>query len=88
MLYEVITAEKKPQKVAIFSKNRPEWIYAFYAVWQCNSIVVTIDYMSSLDDVLYILNDCNPDYVFFGNEGAEVINNIKKTYTNNRNNFV
>ncbi len=81
--YSLLFAEKKPQKVAIFSKNRPEWIYAFYAVWQCNSIVVTIDYMSSLDDVLYILNDCNPDYVFFGNEGAEVINNIKKTYTNN-----
>ncbi len=72
-------ADKKPQRIAIYSKNRPEWIYAFYAGWQLDATVVTIDFMSSEEDVRYILNDCQPDYVFYGADTAE---NVKKLQEN------
>jgi long-chain acyl-CoA synthetase len=51
-------------KIAIFSENRLEWIYAFYAAWQKGCMVVPIDAGSSAEDVQYILNDCKPGMVF------------------------
>jgi long-chain acyl-CoA synthetase len=56
---------KGHDKIAIFSENRPEWIYAFFAAWQNGSIVVPIDFLSSADDASYILNDCRPELVFY-----------------------
>jgi long-chain acyl-CoA synthetase len=57
-------ADKGYQKVAIFSENRPEWIYAFFASWQNGAMVVPVDFLSSADDAAYILNDCRPELVF------------------------
>lgn len=53
------------KKIAIFSENRLEWIYAFFAAWQNGSIVVPIDFLSSADDASYILNDCRPELIFY-----------------------
>lgn len=58
-------------KVAILSENRPEWIYAFYAGWKKSASIVPIDYMSSVDDVVFILNDCKPEYVFYSDTTKE-----------------
>jgi len=55
---------KECHKVAIFSENRPEWIYAFYASWKNGCIAVPIDVMSTAEDVAYILEDCRPEVVF------------------------
>lgn len=63
-------------KVAIFSENRLEWAYAFYAAWQNESIVVPIDFMSSVNDVAFILNDCKPEVIFTSNEKIEATNKI------------
>jgi len=52
------------QKIAIFSENRPEWIYSFFAAWQNDAIAVPIDFLSSAEDTAYILNDCRPELVF------------------------
>jgi len=57
-------AGKGYQKIALFSENSPEWIYAFYAAWQNNATVVTIDFLSSADDAAYIVNDCRPELIF------------------------
>jgi long-chain acyl-CoA synthetase len=51
-------------KAAIFSENRPEWIYAFYATLQKNAVPVPIDFMASAEDVAYILDDCQPEWLF------------------------
>ena len=42
-------------KVAIFSENRFEWVYAFYSVWMKKAVAVPIDFMSSAEDVAFIL---------------------------------
>ncbi|MDP2362850.1 MAG: AMP-binding protein, partial [Ignavibacteria bacterium] len=59
-------------KVAIFSENRFEWVYAFYSVWMKKAVAVPIDFMSSADDVSFILNDCKPEVIFYSNGTKEV----------------
>ena len=63
-------------KVAILSENRPEWIYAFYAGWKKNACIVPIDYMSSVEDVAFILNDCKPEYVFYSDTTKDNIQKV------------
>ncbi len=63
-------------KAAIVCENRPEWIYAFYAGWKKNACIVPIDYMSSVDDITFILNDCKPEYVFYSGATKENIQKV------------
>ncbi len=51
-------------KIAIFSENRLEWIYAFYAGWENDCTVVPVDFGASADDVTFILNDSKPELIF------------------------
>jgi len=60
-------------KVAIFSENRLEWVYSFYAVWMEKAVPVTIDYLASSDDVAFILNDCKPEIIFYSNTTKEAL---------------
>jgi len=60
-------------RIAIFSENRLEWIYAFYAIWKKNSVPVTVDFMSKPNEVAYILKDCTPKYVFTSNSNLETL---------------
>jgi long-chain acyl-CoA synthetase len=59
-----IFSGKGYDKIAIFSENRPEWIYAFYGAWKNDAVVVPIDFLSSAEDAAYILNDCRPELIF------------------------
>jgi long-chain acyl-CoA synthetase len=59
-------------KVAIFSENRFEWVYSFYSVWMKKAVAVPIDFMSSAEDVSFILNDCKPEVIFYSNGTKEV----------------
>ncbi len=60
-------------KVAIFSENRLDWVYAFYAGLKQGCTIVPIDFMSSAEDVAYILRDCAPSLVFCSNSTREVL---------------
>ncbi|WP_142534163.1 AMP-binding protein [Saccharicrinis carchari] len=51
-------------KVAIFSENRLGWIYSFYSAWNNDALVVPVDFMSTVNEVAYILNDCRPEVIF------------------------
>ncbi len=51
-------------RVLLFSENRPEWVFAFFAGLKNGSILVPIDFMSSAEDLAYILADCRPELVF------------------------
>nr|WP_321407589.1 AMP-binding protein [uncultured Carboxylicivirga sp.] len=58
----------KAKRIAIYSENQVGWIYSFYAGWQCEATMVPIDFMSTVDEVAYILNDCFPEIVFTSRE--------------------
>lgn len=62
--YSSLLSISPGERVAIFSENRPEWVFAFYAVWNRKGINVPIDFMSTSEEVAYILNDCRPSVVF------------------------
>ncbi|HWS01382.1 MAG TPA: AMP-binding protein [Prolixibacteraceae bacterium] len=51
-------------KAAIYSENRVEWFFSFYAALQNGCIAVPIDFMASAGDVAYMLDDCKPELIF------------------------
>lgn len=51
---------KEKDKVVIFSENREGWLYAVFSVWQRHGIAVPVDCGSTVDDLAYILGDCQP----------------------------
>lgn len=65
--------------IAIFSENRAEWIYAFYAAWLKKCVVVPIDSGASVEDISYILNDCHPSLVFTSSDLKEKLQQAKET---------
>jgi long-chain acyl-CoA synthetase len=60
-------------KIVIFSENRLEWVYAFYAGLKSGRTMVPVDFMSSVEDVAYILADCKPGLVFCSAETKPVM---------------
>ncbi len=52
------------ERVLICSENRPEWVYTLYGAWQRGGVVVPVDYMSSVEEILYILKETEPAVVF------------------------
>lgn len=70
--FSKLIVNQNKSKIAIFSENRFEWVYAFYAAWKKNAIPVTIDYLSSSEDVGFILNDCKPEMIFYSATTKEV----------------
>lgn len=71
--YSFLLPQNNLTKVAIFSENRFEWVYAFYSAWMKNAVAVPIDFMSSSEDVAFILNDCKPEVVFYSAGTKEVL---------------
>ena len=75
--YSTLFKAEDTTKVAIFSENRPEWAYSFYASWKNDSIVVPVDFMAPAPEVAYILNDCRPEVVFCSRENARIFEETK-----------
>ena len=62
--YALLFETKSYTKVAIYSENRVEWFFSFYAALQNNCIAVPFDFMASPEDVAYMLDDCQPELIF------------------------
>lgn len=71
--YASLFKKIKGQRIAIFSENRLEWVYAFYGCWKNDAIPVTIDFLSKPDEVAYILKDCKPGYIFTSSNNQETL---------------
>lgn len=76
--YASLFQNKNTDRIAIFSENRPDWIFSFYAGWKNNCTIVPIDYMASNGDVTFILNDCKPELIFTSNEKKDDLEIILK----------
>lgn len=57
----------------IIMENRPEWIYSFFTIWDKNSAAIAIDAQSSPKEILYVLEDSNPDIIMCSNETEKSI---------------
>lgn len=74
--YSSLFAKNEVGKAAIYLPNRPEWVYAFYSIWKNNLTAVPIDFMSTVEEVAYILNDCRPEIIFISNDTQKSFNDI------------
>ena len=77
--YSQFFRDKGYRKVAIFSENRIEWIYAFYAALKNGCVVVPVDFAASNEDVAYILNDCKPELIFTSQGQTKELSAIKQS---------
>ncbi len=77
-LYSKYTSKSETKKVAVFSENRPEWAFAFYSAWFNSFINIPIDFMSTAEEVAYILKDSQPDVLFCSENTHEVLLNATK----------
>lgn len=66
---------KNLSKTIIFSENREGWLYAFYSIWQNRGIAVPVDASSMVDDVAYILRDCQPSTIWTSRQKLPIIEN-------------
>jgi long-chain acyl-CoA synthetase len=69
---------KKYSMTAMYSENRPEWIYSFFSGWKNGCTVVTVDHSASVEDVSYILNDSKPGLIFYSNSTKKNFELIKE----------
>ena len=70
---------KECQRVLIFSENRLEWVYAFYASWQNNCTVVPVDYLSTVEEVSYIVKDSVPEVFFCSREREPLLRKMAES---------
>ena len=61
-------------KVCIFSENRPEWAISLFSIWKKGGIAVPIDFMSTHEEVAYVLTDCKPSVVFCSENTKDTLN--------------
>lgn len=61
-------------RVAIIAENRPEWIHAFYAIWQKEAVAVPVDPGLAADDMALILKDSQPVAIYCSETSNERVN--------------
>ncbi len=64
--------------VGIFCENRPEWVFSFFAVWKNGGINVPIDFMSSSEEVAYILKDASIRTVICSEKTVKILEEAEK----------
>jgi len=78
--YSSLINIKKEDKVMIFSPNRPELLYAFFGTWDQEGTCVNIDYSNNVDELLYVIKDSKPKYLFSSLESKEKIDKTLELY--------
>ncbi len=76
--FALLFSDKNYSKIAIHAENSEDWIFAFYAGWYNKCEVIPIDFLASVSDVSYILNDCKPEMVFYSNETKDKFKKIEE----------
>src|SRR5215210_648548 len=67
-------------KIAILSKNRPEWIFLDLAVQQIGAVLIPIYPTAHVQDISFIINDTKAKLVFFNDE--ELLHKLKEVLPN------
>ncbi|MGL6099143.1 MAG: AMP-binding protein [Fusobacteriaceae bacterium] len=69
---------EKDDRVVIFSENRPEFIYAFFAIWDREGVAVNLDAGYTAEQLVYAIKDSSPKYIFVSennyNTAKEAVN--------------
>ncbi len=72
-MFADVTLAEHGDRVLIFAENREAWIYAFFAAWTRRCIAVPVDASNTVDDMAYILGDCQPTVVWTSVKRADTL---------------
>lgn len=81
--YSTLLDLNESEKAMIFSPNRPELIYAFLGTWEAGGTCINIDYSNNVDELLYVVKDSKPKYIFTERESIEKVEEVLKLYGEN-----
>ncbi len=71
--YAEYIKDAKNNKIAVFTGNRPELSYSIFGIWQREYCAVTIDASSNKDELVYVLKDSKPSFIFSELSKKEVV---------------
>ena len=77
--YSDVLGNTKDRRILIISENRPEYIYAVYGIWSSGGTAVPVDFMSTPEEIAYIINDCSPAAVFTSAKCLQLVNDAVNT---------
>lgn len=77
-IYAKETPQETGARTIIFADNSAGWIYAFYSVWNNRGIAVPVDASSTVSDLAYILNDCQPSCIWTTRKKIDVVREAVK----------
>lgn len=61
-------------RVMLIGANSPEWVIAMLASWHIHAIAVPVDFMSTAEEIAYIIGDCKPAVIWCAQESREKLN--------------
>lgn len=70
-LFAKYTPKEVGGKTLIFSENREGWIYAFFSIWRNKGVAIPVDASSTVHDVAYIINDCQPSCIWVSRQNLD-----------------
>jgi long-chain acyl-CoA synthetase len=68
---------KKGDRVGILLENSPEFIFSFFAITKCGAVAVPLNIFLKKDEIKYILNDCEANYLITATGFESSVENLQ-----------
>lgn len=78
--YSTLLDIKKDSKVVVYVENRPEIIQSFFSVWEKQGIAIVLDAGYTPEQLLYVFNDAEPEYIYATNKNYKNAVAAKEMY--------
>ena len=78
--YSTLLKIKKDDKIIVYIENRPEIIEALFSVWNSKGIGVVLDAGYTAEQLLYVFEDAEPQYIYATNKNYKNVIEAKEKY--------
>ena len=78
--YSTLLNIKKDSKVVVYVENRPEIIQSFFSIWEKQGIAIVLDAGYTPEQLLYVFNDAEPEYIYATNKNYKNAIAAKEMY--------
>ena len=78
--YSTLLNIKKDSKVVVYVENRPEIIQSFFSIWEKQGIAIVLDAGYTPEQLLYVFNDAEPEYIYVTNKNYKNAVAAKEIY--------
>lgn len=78
--YSTLLKIKKDDKVVVYVENRPEIIEALFSIWDSKGIGVVLDAGYTAEQLLYVFEDAEPQYIYVTNKNYKNAIEAKEKY--------